>query len=238
MAVRMKTRTLRFVFTKYFSLFLFSLKKNDDVNIIKYMNSYNKWMCRKHVGVSLYTVSRESHDYNDTMKHFQISYTCEIRYNVDLLFWLEVKEYKNWISQVCVGTYSVMSSYFKVFLSLIKTTDGYTTKYLFEESTRTDRRFFWSVKSEKFGDPSAAPGHHHWHFSPDRALAYPYEFSWWLGMYDVGVISPTINLILVILIRPPETTVSKSSRYVVAKLMKHWWEMGPLNFADKHLSYP
>jgi hypothetical protein len=35
------------------------------------------------------------------------------------------------------------------------------------------------------------------------------------------IISPTINLILVILIRPPETSVSKASRHLVAKQMKH-----------------
>jgi hypothetical protein len=39
------------------------------------------------------------------------------------------------------------------------------------------------------------------------------------------VISPTINLILVILIRPPETSVSKASRQPVAKQVKYGWEM-------------
>jgi hypothetical protein len=34
------------------------------------------------------------------------------------------------------------------------------------------------------------------------------------------VISPTINLILVILIRPPETFASKASRHPVAKQVK------------------
>jgi hypothetical protein len=36
-----------------------------------------------------------------------------------------------------------------------------------------------------------------------------------------GVISPMINLVLVILIQPPETSVSKASRHLVAKQMKH-----------------
>jgi hypothetical protein len=36
-----------------------------------------------------------------------------------------------------------------------------------------------------------------------------------------GVISPTINLVIVILIRPPETSGSKASRYPVAKQVKH-----------------
>jgi hypothetical protein len=63
-------------------------------------------------------------------------------YNLALLFRLEVKEYKIGISQICAGPYSVMSFYFKVFLSLIKTADGYTSEYLFEESTRTNRRVF------------------------------------------------------------------------------------------------
>jgi hypothetical protein len=36
-----------------------------------------------------------------------------------------------------------------------------------------------------------------------------------------GVISPTINLVLVILIQQPETSVSKASRHLVAKQVKH-----------------
>jgi hypothetical protein len=44
-------------------------------------------------------------------------------------------------------------------------------------------------------------------------------------------ISPTINLILVILIRPPETSVNKASRHLVAKQVKRGWESWPLNFA-------
>jgi hypothetical protein len=51
-----------------------------------------------------------------------------------------------------------------------------------------------------------------------------------------GVISPTINLVLVILIRPLEISISKASRHLVAKPMKHGWETWQLNFADEHLS--
>jgi hypothetical protein len=39
-----------------------------------------------------------------------------------------------------------------------------------------------------------------------------------------GDISPTINLVLVILIRPPETYGSKTSRHLAAKQVKHEWE--------------
>jgi hypothetical protein len=38
--------------------------------------------------------------------------------------------------------------------------------------------------------------------------------------FDVGVISTTIDLVLVILIRLPETSVSKASRYLVAEQVK------------------
>jgi hypothetical protein len=75
--------------------------------------------------------------------------------------------------------------------------------------------------------------HHQWRYSPDRTLASLYGFSWWLGMYDVGVISPTINLSVVILIRPPETSGSKASRHLVAKQVKYGWETWPLNFANE-----
>jgi hypothetical protein len=51
-----------------------------------------------------------------------------------------------------------------------------------------------------------------------------------------GVISPTINLVLVTLIRPPGTSVSKASRHLVAKQVKRGWEIWPLNFVDEHLS--
>jgi hypothetical protein len=39
--------------------------------------------------------------------------------------------------------------------------------------------------------------------------------------------------VLVILIRPPETSVSKASRHLVAKQVKHGWETWLLNFADE-----
>jgi hypothetical protein len=41
-----------------------------------------------------------------------------------------------------------------------------------------------------------------------------------------------INLVLVILILPPETSVSKASRHLVAKQVKQG-EKHPLNFADE-----
>jgi hypothetical protein len=68
-----------------------------------------------------------------------------------------------------------------------------------------------------------------------RALAFLTDFMM-VRYVQCGVISPTINLLLVTLIRPPETSVSKASRHLVAKQVKREWETWPLNFTDKHLS--
>jgi hypothetical protein len=47
---------------------------------------------------------------------------------------------------------------------------------------------------------------------PRPGLGPPYGFSWWFRYERCGVISPTINLVLVILIRPSETSSSNYQR--------------------------
>jgi hypothetical protein len=70
---------------------------------------------------------------------------------------------------------------------------------------------------------------------PGSGLGLPLRVFVMVRCVRCEVISPTINLILVILIRPPETSVTKASRHLVATQMKHGWETWPLNFADEHL---
>jgi hypothetical protein len=53
----------------------------------------------------------------------------------------------------------------------------------------------------------------------DRALAYLTGFMI-VRYIQCLVISPTINLVLVTLIRPPGTSVNKASRHLVAKQVK------------------
>jgi hypothetical protein len=51
--------------------------------------------------------------------------------------------------------------------------------------------------------------HHQWHYSPESELGLPYGFrDRYITMW---VVSPTINLILVILIRPSETSSGKAT---------------------------
>jgi hypothetical protein len=50
--------------------------------------------------------------------------------------------------------------------------------------------------------------HHQWHNSPESGLGLPYGFRDDIKMW---VISPTIDLILVILIRPPETSSGEAT---------------------------
>jgi hypothetical protein len=51
--------------------------------------------------------------------------------------------------------------------------------------------------------------HHQWHYSPESGLVLPYGFrDRYITMW---VISPTINLILVILNQPPETSSGKAT---------------------------
>jgi hypothetical protein len=52
---------------------------------------------------------------------------------------------------------------------------------------------------------------------PGSGLGLPLRVFVMVRCVRCGVISPTINLLLVILIRPPETSVSKASRHLVAK---------------------
>jgi hypothetical protein len=56
---------------------------------------------------------------------------------------------------------------------------------------------------------------------PGSGLGLPLRVFVMVRCVQCGVVSPTINLVLVILIRPPETSVSKASRHLVAKQMKH-----------------
>jgi hypothetical protein len=53
---------------------------------------------------------------------------------------------------------------------------------------------------------------------PESGLGLPFVMVRYLRC---GVISPTINLVLVILIRPAETSGSKANRHLVAKQVKH-----------------
>jgi hypothetical protein len=52
--------------------------------------------------------------------------------------------------------------------------------------------------------------HHHyqWHYSPESGLGLPHGFRDDITMW---VISPTIDLVLVILIRPPETSSGEAT---------------------------
>jgi hypothetical protein len=68
----------------------------------------------------------------------------------------------------------------------------------------------------------STPGrNHHHHHQPGSGFGLPLLVFVMVRCVRCGVISPTINLVLVILIRPPETSVSKASRHLVAKQMKH-----------------
>jgi hypothetical protein len=51
--------------------------------------------------------------------------------------------------------------------------------------------------------------HHQWHYSPESGLGLPYGFR---DRYiTIWIISPTINLIIVILIQPPETSSGEAT---------------------------
>jgi hypothetical protein len=51
--------------------------------------------------------------------------------------------------------------------------------------------------------------HHHWRYSPESGLGLPYRFrDRYITMW---VISPTINLVLVILIQPPEISSGEAT---------------------------
>jgi hypothetical protein len=49
--------------------------------------------------------------------------------------------------------------------------------------------------------------HHQWHCSPELGLGLPYGFR---DDITIWVLNPTIDLVLVILIRPPETSSSEA----------------------------
>jgi hypothetical protein len=51
---------------------------------------------------------------------------------------------------------------------------------------RTSHCFLRLAPTRWLSGPMNRQHHHHqWLYSPDRALASPYGFSWWSGMYDV-----------------------------------------------------